>query len=389
MENIYISNKEQFKDQIILIAIDIICDFYYVNHKINKNILKNKILSEFVKNDIINIDLNCNITDTKNKLLSYISNEVSTITNTDISIFNLPKNELIGSGSFSNVYKIFNNLDKQYYAIKKIGIINDNYNQHLFEIRSLALLNHENIIRYHTSWIENSDLNERLDYLFKEQKEVAYLLDKDESLSSNNNLIKSSEDIESINSIDSIYNENKFGQFFMIQMELCKCNLKQYLDVNDLSFNDKLNICLQIAKGIEYIHKNGIIHRDLKLQNIFLSFDNKVKIGDFGLATNVYNIDYNKVGTYGYIAPEVLNGGTHQFESDLYSLGVIFIDIFYKFKTNMERVLFIKNINVSKLSEHQDTTINKIIISVLDFDYTKRISLDEIIKILSSLQYIS
>ena len=92
MENIYISNKEQFKDQIILIAIDIICDFYYVNHKINKNILKNKILSEFVKNDIINIDLNCNITDTKNKLLSYISNEVSTITNTDISIFNLPKN---------------------------------------------------------------------------------------------------------------------------------------------------------------------------------------------------------------------------------------------------------------------------------------------------------
>lgn len=82
----------------------------------------------------------------------------------------------------------------------------------------------------------------------------------------------------------------------------------------------------QIVEGTKYLHDNKIIHRDLKLGNLFLNDDMDVKIGDFGLATRV-EIDGERkktlCGTPNYIAPEVLNKKGHSFEVDVWSLGCI------------------------------------------------------------------
>lgn len=82
----------------------------------------------------------------------------------------------------------------------------------------------------------------------------------------------------------------------------------------------------QIVEGCKYLHDNKIIHRDLKLGNLFLNDEMDVKIGDFGLATRVMIDGERKktlCGTPNYIAPEVLNKKGHSFEVDVWSLGCI------------------------------------------------------------------
>jgi len=82
----------------------------------------------------------------------------------------------------------------------------------------------------------------------------------------------------------------------------------------------------QILRGVLYLHNNKIIHRDLKLGNVFLNDNMEVKIGDFGLATSVeYDGERKKTlcGTPNYIAPEVLGKKGHSYEVDVWSLGCI------------------------------------------------------------------
>ena len=82
----------------------------------------------------------------------------------------------------------------------------------------------------------------------------------------------------------------------------------------------------QILLGVDYLHDNKIIHRDLKLGNVFLNDDMECKIGDFGLATRVdFEGERKKTlcGTPNYIAPEVLGKKGHSYEVDVWSLGCI------------------------------------------------------------------
>ncbi|XP_018018894.1 serine/threonine-protein kinase PLK1 [Hyalella azteca] len=80
----------------------------------------------------------------------------------------------------------------------------------------------------------------------------------------------------------------------------------------------------QLAEGVAYIHGEGIIHRDLKLGNMFLSQDMNVKIGDFGLATRTAdNRQVTICGTPNYIAPEVLNKCGHFYQADIWAIGCI------------------------------------------------------------------
>eukprot|EP01027_Heterolobosea_sp_BB2_P010054 GEZU01014802.1.p1 GENE.GEZU01014802.1~~GEZU01014802.1.p1 ORF type:complete len:309 (+),score=100.07 GEZU01014802.1:148-1074(+) len=84
----------------------------------------------------------------------------------------------------------------------------------------------------------------------------------------------------------------------------------------------------QIVLGVKFLHEHNIIHRDLKLGNIFLNDNMEVKIGDFGLATQITFEGERKLtvcGTPNYIAPEILSGRGkgHSFEVDIWSLGVI------------------------------------------------------------------
>ncbi|XP_041973714.1 serine/threonine-protein kinase polo [Aricia agestis] len=82
----------------------------------------------------------------------------------------------------------------------------------------------------------------------------------------------------------------------------------------------------QILLGVQYLHRKRIIHRDLKLGNLFLDDDLHVKIGDFGLATKLEVEGEKKktlCGTPNYIAPEILTKKGHSFEVDVWSLGCI------------------------------------------------------------------
>lgn len=82
-----------------------------------------------------------------------------------------------------------------------------------------------------------------------------------------------------------------------------------------------------MINALKYLHSNKIIHRDLKLGNLFISEKMELKLGDFGLATKL-DFDGEKkktiCGTPNYIAPEILDGKIgHSFEVDIWSLGVI------------------------------------------------------------------
>lgn len=82
----------------------------------------------------------------------------------------------------------------------------------------------------------------------------------------------------------------------------------------------------QIIEGVKYLHDNRIIHRDLKLGNLFLNDQLHVKIGDFGLATRIeYEGERKKTlcGTPNYIAPEILTKKGHSFEVDIWSIGCV------------------------------------------------------------------
>ena len=84
----------------------------------------------------------------------------------------------------------------------------------------------------------------------------------------------------------------------------------------------------QLMEGIKYLHKNLVIHRDLKLGNLFITENMELKIGDFGLAARVTHANPRKktvCGTPNYIAPEVIDGlkKGHSYEVDIWAIGVI------------------------------------------------------------------
>lgn len=83
----------------------------------------------------------------------------------------------------------------------------------------------------------------------------------------------------------------------------------------------------QLVEGLKYIHSRKVIHRDLKLGNLFLTKNMELKIGDFGLSERVL-VDGQKVksmsGTPNYIAPEILmTKDGHSYEVDVWAIGVI------------------------------------------------------------------
>ncbi|CAG9804236.1 unnamed protein product [Chironomus riparius] len=169
--------------------------------------------------------------------------------------------------------------------------------------------------------------------------------------------------------------------YLFIQMQLCmKTCLKDWLKQNDLKVRngETVEIWNQIIQAVHYVHLKGLIHRDLKPSNIFFALDGQVKIGDFGLVTDMaeqpmdpltsssssnsnslssFDVDFTvighkkhtqRVGTSLYMSPEQAKGLAYNYKVDIYSLGLIFFELLNFFHTETERYKVLQNIKNQK-----------------------------------------
>ena len=146
---------------------------------------------------------------------------------------------------------------------------------------------------------------------------------------------------------------------------------------------------VQLIKALKYLHSHRVIHRDLKLGNLFLTDKMELKVGDFGLATKLDFEGERKrtvCGTPNYIAPEILDGKSgHSYEVDIWSLGVIVYTLIIgkpPFETQDVKTTY-KRIKMNNYSFPEGAVISEaaknLITEILVTDPSKRPTLDQIL----------
>ena len=131
--------------------------------------------------------------------------------------------------------------------------------------------------------------------------------------------------------IVQVYDVVDEGELHYIVMELVEgVTLKNFIKAKVMLANrEATGISLQIAQGIEAAHQLGIVHRDIKPQNIILSSDGKVKVADFGIAkaASQQTLMSEAMGSVHYIAPEQAKGEMTDTRGDIYSLGITMFEM--------------------------------------------------------------
>ena len=131
--------------------------------------------------------------------------------------------------------------------------------------------------------------------------------------------------------IVNVYDVGEENGLYYFVMELVEgITLKRYIEKKiRLSYKEALSIAIQVSNGIEAAHNNGIIHRDIKPQNIIISREGKVKVADFGIARAASSdtVTSHAMGSVHYTSPEQARGGYSDAKSDIYSIGITLFEM--------------------------------------------------------------
>jgi len=135
------------------------------------------------------------------------------------------------------------------------------------------------------------------------------------------------------NNIVRMKSVSRIEKKYVISMEKCKGG-DLFDAVNRFNTHTTKSIVRQILDGIAYIHKNGYIHCDIKLENIMLTDESQdspvVRIIDFGSTQLIKNHGEGCIGTMGYISPDIIMGKYNE-KTDMWSLGVVVFILIFKF----------------------------------------------------------
>ncbi len=189
--------------------------------------------------------------------------------------------EIIGVGGMANVYKAYDSIDDRAVAVK---ILRDEHmdNDELLrrfrnESKAIAVLSHPNIVK-----VYDVSFNEDIQYIVMEH-------------------------------IDGI-------------------TLKEYIDQQKvLRWKEAVHFTVQILRALQHAHDKGIVHRDIKPQNIMLLEDGTIKVADFGIArfarASQHTVTDKAIGSVHYISPEQAKGEVTDEKSDIYSVGVMLYEM--------------------------------------------------------------
>lgn len=189
--------------------------------------------------------------------------------------------EIIGVGGMSVVYKAYDNVDDRIVAIK---VLKDEYSNDAEFVRrfkneskAIAVLSHPNIVK-----VYDVSFGEKVQYIVMEY-------------------------------VDGI-------------------TLKEYIQKQHIiAWNDAVFFTTQILRALQHAHDKGIVHRDIKPQNIILLPSGNIKVTDFGIArfsrTETRTLTENAIGSVHYISPEQAKGEFTDERADIYSVGVVLYEM--------------------------------------------------------------
>ncbi len=174
------------------------------------------------------------------------------------------------------------------------------------------------------------------------------------------------------------------GQTFIVMEYIKGTELKEKIKSGPLPLSEIISISYQIGEGLEASHKAGVVHRDIKSQNIMITNDGKIKIMDFGLAKIKDGDQVTKVGatvgTVSYMAPEQMQGGNVDARADIFSFGVIMFELLtgrMPFRGEHEAAIMysIQNeepLSIQDLRPDAPPSIVKVILKMLEKDPQRR-----------------